>query len=532
MKNKTGNFLFIGCIFLIWLITYIICTIVWEQRIGLDETSYLSTAKGISESFDFNSRFFTVLGILKYGFPHHTHHYPLYPIYLALFFKLFGATLQVAYFSTWFSGLITCIFIYLLMVEMTGSDSFYSFFTAVSFLFLPRIINYCDTAMMEIPGCALLSMCCYFIFRGLNTRKINPLIAGLLAIWLFLFKSLYFGVVAGIALLILIAKDKWTLRVIDFFKYIGIMSGIYFLLIKFVFLPLAPMMNFTKKQENLGTYIDSFGGFFYDPIDNLILNVKGFLKLIVFQYYPKFPLILFEGEEGTYLLTPSWFDFALFWIVFFYVCLFLIFLWKDISAANRIFILFSIFSIIVMNVIFTLLVVTNTGQKCRHNTLYYPLLLISGSLLLRPLFLKYKRKFSLVLLSVILLLYFPFFVSQSKAEEWSKLKYHTMLSNRSEIIKKFLRGSKPMFIYFNDSTHTTWDLFPVRVILQESTNMRMKEMNSKLPKPIEYLFLSPQNNLFKENQDLILKGKPIIDNKYILYGIDNLNKIVVYKLVS
>ena len=80
MKNKTGNFLFIGCIFLIWLITYIICTIVWEQRIGLDETSYLSTAKGISESFDFNSRFFTVLGILKYGFPHHTHHYPLYPI--------------------------------------------------------------------------------------------------------------------------------------------------------------------------------------------------------------------------------------------------------------------------------------------------------------------------------------------------------------------------------------------------------------------------------------------------------------------
>ena len=86
-----------------------------------------------------------------------------------------------------------------------------------------------------------------------------------------------------------------------------------------------------------------------------------------------------------------------------------------------------------------------------------------------------------------------------------------------------------MFVYFTIGTHTTWDSFPTRVVLMEATNEQIKKLNLKLPKPIEYLFLNPNNNLFKLNQDLILKGQPIIDNWYTLYGIDPEDKIVVYK---
>ena len=97
------------------------------------------------------------------------------------------------------------------------------------------------------------------------------------------------------------------------------------------------------------------------------------------------------------------------------------------------------------------------------------------------------------------------------------------------MVKKFTNNSNPMFVYFTVGTHTTWDSFPTRIVYMEVTNEQIKKINLQLPKPIEYLFLHPGNNLFKINQELILKGQPIIDNWYTFQGVDPENKFVVYK---
>ena len=99
-----------------------------------------------------------------------------------------------------------------------------------------------------------------------------------------------------------------------------------------------------------------------------------------------------------------------------------------------------------------------------------------------------------------------------------------------EIVRRFIGENRPMSIYFQAGQHTNWDLYPTRVVLMEMRTEQLRKINEKLPKPIEYLFLQPSNTLFKENQDLIMKGQSIVDNWYTFLGVDQGNKIVVYKL--
>ena len=73
-------------------------------------------------------------------------------------------------------------------------------------------------------------------------------------------------------------------------------------------------------------------------------------------------------------------------------------------------------------------------------------------------------------------------------------------------------------------------MYPVREVFMEATNDMIKNINRVLPKPIEYLFLSPGNFLFRQNQDLIFRKEPIVDNWYTFYGIDPQNQVVVYRL--
>ena len=536
-KETKGKFFYPALIFAIWFICYLICTMFWEQKIYWDETSYLATARGIAENFDFSSRFNTVLGILKYGYPQNTHHYPLYSTYVAIFFKLFGASLHVAYFSTWLSGLVACIFIYLIMLIMTEQNRLYSFLTAIAFLFLPRVLNYCDTAMMEIPCCALLSIFIYFIFKDLAKGKLNPFLLGIASIWLYFFKSLFFGIIIGFIFLILVTNKSRISKLLDMVFYLGTTFVIYFIFTKFIFLPLAPMMNFEKKQEELGTYADFLGGFFSDIPGNLTYNLKGFIANVVLKYLPGYSAELPPNNEGFFVATPNWIEFYLFFLFLFYVILFTLIVWKQIFSYQRTFILFSIISIVSFNLIFNLLVNTYTGIRCRFNMIYLPLLLIACAVLFK-LALNYIKSFVmehrigsiLIVLSLLLFVYFPYYVSTVKVAQWNKNYYYNMAHINSEIVKKIIGDSKPAIIFFNTGTHTSWDSFPTRVIVQEATTGELKTLNLKLPQPVEYLFLQPNNRLFKENQDLILEAKPIIDNTYNFYGFDEANKVVVYRL--
>lgn len=533
-------------IFVIWLIAYIACTVFWEQRLGWDENSYLTCAKGIAEDFDFSSRTTTVLGTLKYDFPQHNHHYPLYSTYLAIFFKLFGTSLQIAYFSTWLSGLVTCIFIYLTMLLMTENNRFFSFLTAVSFLFLPRVLDYCDSAMMEIPGAALMSIFTFFIFKDISKGKLNPFILGIAGIWLYFFKSLFVGALFGFFLLIIIAynsklagfqiKSKMPFLV-SLLSFFGVVWLINFIFTKFIFLPLAPMMNFDRKQEIMEIYADFAGGFFRDPIGNALLNFNGFCFNVLFQYFPRFPVFLPQGTEGIYKFSPAWCEFGLFCLVFFYVLVFLFVTWKKLSPIHRMFILFTIVSIFTFNTIFNLIANSSIGVRCRYNLIYVPLLLVSSGILLwfnkeyfKSFYQDYKKGSIFVLVSFLLIVYIPFTFAANTVADWNKKIYSEIAHNNSEIVRKSIGDSRPEFIYFHVGQHTNWDLYPTRVILMDMSNEQLRKLNQKLPKPIEYLFLQPANQLFKENQELILKGQPIVDNLYTLHAVEPNVQVVVYKL--
>lgn len=78
---------------------YLFCTLFWEQKLQWDGVFYLSCARGIARDFDFSSRTNSVLGLLKYPFSQHNHHYLLHSIYLTAFLKLFGENINAAYFT-------------------------------------------------------------------------------------------------------------------------------------------------------------------------------------------------------------------------------------------------------------------------------------------------------------------------------------------------------------------------------------------------------------------------------------------------
>lgn len=530
-------------IFFIWLVCYIACTLIWEQKLGWDEVQYMAVAKGIAEDFDFSGRWNTVLGIIKHPFPHLTNQYPIHVTYMAIFFKLFGVSLHVAYFSTWLAGLAACIFIYMTMLILTNNDKVYSFLTSLAFLFLPRTLNYCDTAMMEVPGLALVTVFTYFIFKDLSKGILNPFFIGFAAIFLYFFKSLIIGIVFGLLFLIIIAykfklvtnESKMSLLT-SCASCLVTIGLIYFIFAKFIFPPTAPLINMLQHYVDERTYADFAGGFFNHPLRNSLLALNFFYKSVISVYFPDLPVLLIPGQEGHYFFGQGFYEFGIYLLTIFYTTIFLIFLWKRLSNLNKVFILFTLVSIAAFLFIYNLLAANTIGAQCRYNLHYVSLLLMSSFLLLHSslLYKQYivpnKIKTIFVLTTFIALVYVPFLNTSYKLEEWFKDLYSSNAHKSTQIVKKYVSDSKPAFIYYNTGTHVPWEMYPTRVINHPATNEDLIKVNKKLPTKIEYLFIQLNDKLFKENKDLILKAKPITNNEYSFYGFEQDAGVVVYKL--
>ena len=544
---RESKFFYPALISIIWFVTYIACSFFLDYHFEWDECKYLATARGIAENFDFGSRSTTVEGLLRYGFPQHTTHYPLNSIYIALFFKLLGPSLNVAYFSTWFSALITCIFLYLTLLIVTENRKFFSFLLAISFLFFPSNIFNINSVMMEIPGCALVSFLVFLVFKSISEGKSNSFLLGIAGVWLYLYKSLFIGVIFGFIGLIFLSYNSKFMDIeikkkpplyLSLILYLAIFSILYFIFTKFVFLPLGPWLVFDQKQIDTGTYADMTGGFFNDVFGNLKLRIIAFIYTVVFHYYP-FPVAFMPNDEALYVTSPPWVEFGVYFLTFFYVIVLSVMSWRKINPIQRMFILFTLISIITFNLILIVLTGGNVGPFSRYNLFYVPMLVVSFGIILltyfpyfKPFFLEHKKGSCFIILSLFVLIFIPIYYSAIVVMKWDDKFYYNHANKNSNIIKKFINNSNPMFVYFTGGSHITWDSFPTREVFMEATNEKIKKINSILPKPIEYLFLNPTNNLFKQNQDLILKFQPIINNWYTFYGADPANQIVIYKLAG
>src|SRR3989338_2881547 len=114
-----GKFFYPLLIFIVWLVAYIISQLLFDQKLGWDEVAYMSVAKGIADNFDFSARTYTVMGLIKHGYPTHFINFPIFPVYLAVFFKLFGSSLYVAYFANWLLALGVLLLLYFIFLMLS-----------------------------------------------------------------------------------------------------------------------------------------------------------------------------------------------------------------------------------------------------------------------------------------------------------------------------------------------------------------------------------------------------------------------------
>ena len=539
-KKERSDLFYISFILFIWFSAYILSFLFLDSSFEFDEAKYLANARGIAENFDFSSRSNTVMGLIKYGFPQHTTHYPLNSLYIAIFFKLLGASLNTAYFATWVSGLLVCIFLYLTLKLLTDGNKSFSFYTAISFLFLPRVLNLCNSALMEIPGCALIVFLIFLIFKNLKIGRLNPLFLAFAVAWLYLYKSLFIGVIFGLLVLIFISynlkltKTKMPLY-LNIFLFLLTSFLIYFIFTKFIFLKLGPWLVFDIKQVETGTYADFDGGFTKDIAGNLSLHIGAFFKRVIPQYFPFITARLPEGE-AVYILTPCWFELATYFLVILYSIVFSFFLWKNFNPLQKVFIFFSFTSIICFNLILICITGTSAGSLCRYNMIYIPILLLSSSIVIykllehfNELISRNKKALTVTVVSFLFIVYLPYFYSGCLVRNLNDSFYYAASKRITEAMKKFIGDAKPSFVYSQEGTFITWDMYPVRDIFMQATNEEIKMLNRTLPRPIEYLFISPEQVLFKQNQELITSAKPIVDGAYNFIGYDKESNLIVYK---
>src|SRR3989339_1954352 len=101
------NYVFLIIIVSIWTCAFVINQSFFSNILGWDEIEYISVAKGIALDGDLSTRHYSVMGLIKQGYPTHLGVYPIYSAYLSIFYKLGGGSLSFMYFGNWLLGLLT-----------------------------------------------------------------------------------------------------------------------------------------------------------------------------------------------------------------------------------------------------------------------------------------------------------------------------------------------------------------------------------------------------------------------------------------
>jgi len=566
MKKKTvskekskidSKILYPALIFAAWLISYIICQFVFPHNLAWDEVAYLSVGRGIAENFDFGARSYTVMGLLNYGYPTHLIHYPLCSLFIALFFKLFGSSLTVGYLSTWVAALGVCLLIYFIFLLLSENNHKLSFLVSMSYLFFPSILKNCDSGMMEQFANLLLCLFVYLILRDYVKGNFNYLtllkfVLSFLVLWLY--KTIYVGYLFGAFVLICMAyiskiTGKKLNTKIPLPVFLGLAFSIFAVLFyvfkNYVFYPLAPMVNFSAQQEARQVYAEFLGGAFNNFPHNILSNLHYFFTVVVKSYFI-YPTTLapatgeYASFEKSILATSCCYVLdGVYFLGLILMILFAVTSWSKLKPQEKLFISFSFTAIITVNLIMFTIMKTYHENLWRYNTYYLPLYLCSMWILLKeqivyfkPFISEHPRASKALVFIFFIFLYLPLFISSIKHYIAYEYNFHMRAKFNAEIVKSAIKNEKPEFIYFNDGIHSTFTDYPIKQVFKDATNEQLLKVNKILPKPIEYLFLRPGDWLFNSNQEQILKGLPILNEQYVMYGFQKESQTVIYKLAN
>ncbi len=544
MNIKNDNLKNLLFITIVWFFVYCFCQVILEQKLGWDEINYLSVARGIAENFDYSARSYTVMGLLKHGFPTHSINYPVSSFYIALFFKLFGASLKVAYFSTWLAGLGVCILIYFIF-NLFSENKKLSVLVSLSYLLYPGFIRNFDSAMMEQLGNCLLCLFTYLIFKdyikGLfDWRTLLKIVFMCLILWIY--KTLFVGIFYGIlSFIFLSSKDlvgeKVTFKIHPILFTLlnfAIFAGLLFICMKWIFLPVAPMMNFTIDKEYSQVYSDFLAGYFNDFPNSFLTNVvNSFYILKTFFIYPSHYV---EPQSHFFIFIPYIVLISFYFLVLIFSILFLFLVWHLLKPEEKTFIVFTITSILGFNVTFFTIFITTYENMWRYNLYYLPLYLITIGIVLKSLntyfdnFYQRNKIFSyLFVLVFIVFIYTPLTFSAMKMQKISYDYYHNQAKMNGMLVSKVLEKYPSRFIYLNDGSHTAFTSFPTIQIMKDATNEQLLQINKILPEPIGFLFLKQSDWLAVNNKEQILKSEPILNNSYVYYSYEPTTNTVIYR---
>lgn len=563
MKSRTPSktislkdkFLYPLLIFLVWLVTYIFWErLIFVHELAWDEVNYLSLARGIAEDFDFTGRIYTVMGLLKHGYPTTMIIFPIISIYIAVFFKLFGISLNVAYFSTWFAALGVCILLYYIFLMLSENNQKLSFLVSIMYLFSPGTVKNCNTAMMEQFGCFLLCLFVFFILRDYLMGKFTYFTAvkfALAFVVLWMYKTLFIGIFFGAFVFIVSAyypkitgkkiETKVPLPLFLLISY-GFFAILFYILKEYVFPPVAPMMNFSPQQESAQVYADFLGGFFNNFTENIIGNIKFFFRVIIGSYLI-YPTIHDQHipEYASYTMnilsmTSYYISSGLYFFIFFFMIAFTFAFWKKLTPIEKVFVSFALVTILSFNLVFNLLFRTYHINIWRYNYYNLPLyicylgiLLNAGYDYVKPFVGNHPQVSVAVLLIFIVCGYFPLFLSCIKHSLVFEKSFHLRAKLAADLIRSVIKDKDVKFVYNTEGTHTTFVDYPVQWIFKDATNEQLLQINEILPRPIDFLFLRSHDWLYKNNIEKIKIAAPILDNNYVFYGYNEQAKLIVYQ---
>ena len=179
-----------------------------------------------------------------------------------------------------------------------------------------------------------------------------------------------------------------------------------YILAKFIFPPLAPMLSFLSRVEGAeGSYADFAGGFFSNPFENLRLNLEMFFTNIILRYF-NYSIVSMNGLDPFYISIPEANELAIYFLTLIFVLISLIALWKKLSYIQKYVIIFSLVSIFSMNLVYVVFFGGAVGLLCRYNLIYLPLVIISFMIIVSTYskeFIEEQKKIIVVLVSILLL---------------------------------------------------------------------------------------------------------------------------------
>jgi len=263
------------------------------------------------------------------------------------------------------------------------------------------------------------------------------------------------------------------------------------------------MMSFSYEQEINQTYADFLGGYLNNFCGNVFSSVKYFFSVIIPPFFIM-PSSFTPGPGDLQMLTGLYFSLKIYYFLIFIMIVLTFAYWKRLLPLEKVFVLFSLSSIIFFNIVFNLLFRSFHSNLWRYNLYYLPLFIcclwifIKASIVyMKPFYSEHPTASKYILLLFLIFIYSPLFISTFihylRYEEWA----HNMGRGNAQVIEAFLKNEKPKYIYFNGGSHIPYTRYPLKQIYLDATSEQLLKMNNILPEPIEFLILKPTDWLFR-----------------------------------